>query len=70
MRPRRKKIFIIFLDKVLVERDVLQQTCSPELEFKVSQRSVREKFSLIQEKYKKKSSKDKTNSGTSMEVTE
>lgn len=42
---------------------------SLDLQFKVTQRSVRERFALIQEKYKKKNSKDERSSGTSMELT-
>ncbi len=43
---------------------------SLDLQFKVSQRAVRERFALIQEEHKKKNSKDERSSGTSVEVTE
>ncbi len=43
---------------------------SLDLHFKVCQRSVRERFALIQEKYKRKNSRDEGSSGTYMEVTE
>ena len=41
-----------------------------ELQFKVKQRSVRERFALLQAKYKTKNSKDERSSGTSEEVSE
>ena len=44
--------------------------CSLDLMFKVTQRSVRERFALCQDKYKRKISKDERSSGTSMLMTE
>ena len=43
---------------------------SLDLIFKVSQRSVRERFALIQDKYRRKNSKDERSSGTSIVMTE
>ena len=43
---------------------------SLDLIFKVSQRSVRKRFALIQDKYKRKNSKDERSSGTSIVMTE
>ncbi|ROL49844.1 hypothetical protein DPX16_0727 [Anabarilius grahami] len=44
--------------------------CSQDLKFKVTQRSVRERFTLIQVKYKARNNKDEKSSGTSAETTE
>ncbi|XP_073721214.1 uncharacterized protein [Misgurnus anguillicaudatus] len=44
--------------------------CSQDHKFRVTQRSVRERFSLIQTKYKTKNNKDEKSSGTSAEITE
>ena len=43
---------------------------SLDLIFKVSQRSVRERFALIQDKYRRKNSKDERSSRTSILMTE
>lgn len=44
--------------------------CSQEPKFRVMQRSVRERFNLIQTKYKARNNKDEKSSGTSAEITE
>ena len=41
-----------------------------ELKFRVTQKSVRERFSLLEAKFKSKNSKDEKISGTSAEITE
>ena len=43
---------------------------SKELRFKVNQRGVREKFMLLQTKYRQKNRADEQSSGTSAEITE
>ena len=43
---------------------------SKELRFKVNQRGVRERFTLLQTKYKQKNRADEQSSGTSAEITE
>lgn len=44
--------------------------CSQEPKFRVMQRSLRERFNLIQTKYKARNNKDEKSSGTSAEITE